>query len=35
LIDAGARRVEFGSPHGLDAEEGVRLLGERVLPRFA
>jgi 5,10-methylenetetrahydromethanopterin reductase len=32
LVDAGARRVEFGSPHGLTAEEGVRLLGERVLP---
>jgi 5,10-methylenetetrahydromethanopterin reductase len=35
LIDAGARRVEFGSPHGLEPEAGVRLLGERVLPRFA
>lgn len=32
LFDAGARRVEFGTPHGLSAEEGLRLLGERVLP---
>lgn len=32
LVDAGARRVEFGSPHGLEPEEGMRLLGERVLP---
>jgi 5,10-methylenetetrahydromethanopterin reductase len=34
LFDAGAHRVEFGSPHGLTAEEGIRLLGERVLPRL-
>ena len=34
LFDAGARRVEFGSPHGLTEEEGIRLLGERVLPRL-
>ena len=34
LFDAGARRVEFGSPHGLTAEAGIRLLGERVLPRL-
>ena len=34
LFEAGARRVEFGSPHGLTAEEGIRLLGERVLPRL-
>src|SRR5713101_4137430 len=31
LFDAGAGRVEFGSPHGLSEEDGVRLLGERVL----
>jgi 5,10-methylenetetrahydromethanopterin reductase len=35
LLEAGARRVEFGSPHGLTEEEGIRLLGERVLPRIA
>ena len=34
LFAAGTRRVEFGSPHGLTAEEGIRLLGERVLPRL-
>lgn len=32
LFEAGAQRVEFGTPHGLTSEEGVRLLGERVLP---
>ena len=34
LFEAGARRVEFGSPHGLTADEGIRLLGEQVLPRL-
>lgn len=34
LFEAGARRVEFGSPHGLTEEDGIRLLGERVLPRL-
>jgi 5,10-methylenetetrahydromethanopterin reductase len=34
LFEAGARRVEFGSPHGLTEEEGIRLLGERVVPRL-
>jgi len=32
LIDAGVHRVEFGTPHGLTDDDGVRLLGERVLP---
>lgn len=32
LFEAGAHRVEFGTPHGLTTEEGLRLLGERVLP---
>jgi 5,10-methylenetetrahydromethanopterin reductase len=32
VIEAGAGRVDFGTPHGLSAEEGVRLLGTRVLP---
>lgn len=32
LFAAGAGRVEFGTPHGLTKEEGLRLLGERVLP---
>lgn len=34
IFDAGASRVEFGAPFGLDAERGLRLLGERVLPEF-
>ncbi|MBS1252706.1 MAG: hypothetical protein MAG451_01748 [Anaerolineales bacterium] len=32
LFEAGASRVEFGTPHGLKSEEGLRLLGEEVLP---
>jgi 5,10-methylenetetrahydromethanopterin reductase len=32
LFAAGATRVEFGTPHGLTADDGVRLLGERTLP---
>jgi 5,10-methylenetetrahydromethanopterin reductase len=32
LLDAGARRVEFGPPHGIDERTGVRLLAERVAP---
>jgi 5,10-methylenetetrahydromethanopterin reductase len=34
LYEAGAHRVEFGSPHGLTEEAGIRLLGEQVLPRL-
>ena len=32
LFEAGANRIEFGTPHGLTSSEGIRLLGERVLP---
>jgi len=32
LYRAGADRVEFGTPHGLSEEAGLRLLGEEVLP---
>ena len=32
LYAAGVHRVEFGTPHGLSEEEGLRLLGEQVLP---
>lgn len=32
LLDAGASRVEFGTPHGLTDLGGVELLGRRVLP---
>jgi 5,10-methylenetetrahydromethanopterin reductase len=34
LARAGVGRVEFGTPHGVDPLEGIRLLGERVLPSF-
>lgn len=32
LYEAGARRVEFGTPHGLTNRHGVELLASRVLP---
>jgi len=32
LYAAGVHRVEFGAPHGLDEAEGLRLLGEAVVP---
>jgi len=32
LYAAGVSRVEFGTPHGLDEGEGLKLLGEVVLP---
>ncbi|HEX8967251.1 MAG TPA: LLM class flavin-dependent oxidoreductase [Chloroflexota bacterium] len=35
LASAGITRVEFGTPHGLDSLDGIRLLGERVLPSFS
>jgi 5,10-methylenetetrahydromethanopterin reductase len=34
LIDAGVRRVEFGTPHGLTDDRGIELLGAEVLPRL-
>ena len=35
LIDAGATRVEYGTPHGLcNPLDGIKLLGEKVLPHF-
>lgn len=34
ILAAGASRVEFGTPHGLTPREGLRLLGERILPAF-
>ena len=33
LFDAGAHRVELGTPHGFSALDGIRLLGEQMLPR--
>ncbi len=32
LFAAGVSRIEFGTPHGLKSEEGIRLIGEKVLP---
>ena len=34
LLDAGAKRLEFGAPYGLSPETGLRLLGENVLPHL-
>ena len=34
VLDAGADRVDFGTPHGLTDAEGVALLGSRVLPQL-
>jgi 5,10-methylenetetrahydromethanopterin reductase len=34
VLDAGAGRVDFGTPHGLTDAEGVALLGTRVLPQL-
>jgi 5,10-methylenetetrahydromethanopterin reductase len=32
VFEAGASRVEFGSPHGRTDVYGVELIGEKVLP---
>jgi 5,10-methylenetetrahydromethanopterin reductase len=32
IFDAGASRIEFGTPHGLRSENGIRILGEQVIP---
>jgi 5,10-methylenetetrahydromethanopterin reductase len=34
LFEAGALRVEFGSPHGVDERSGVELLAREVAPRL-
>ena len=34
LFDAGAKRVEFGTPHGIDERRGVELLVREVAPRL-
>jgi 5,10-methylenetetrahydromethanopterin reductase len=34
LYEAGAARVEFGTPHGLTARRGLELLAERVVPEL-
>jgi 5,10-methylenetetrahydromethanopterin reductase len=33
LFEAGAKRVEFGTPHGIDERTGVELLAREVAPR--
>ncbi|SDG77437.1 LLM class flavin-dependent oxidoreductase [Microbacterium pygmaeum] len=35
LIEAGVDRIEFGTPHGIDSAEGIRMLGREVLPRLS
>jgi 5,10-methylenetetrahydromethanopterin reductase len=32
VLGAGAERVEFGTPHGTSDDQGLELLGSRVLP---
>ncbi len=32
LLDAGAARIEFGTPHGRTDEHGIELIGKHVLP---
>lgn len=32
LFEAGANRIEFGTPHGLNPKNGLALLGDIVLP---
>ncbi|NDL56719.1 LLM class flavin-dependent oxidoreductase [Phytoactinopolyspora mesophila] len=32
VIEAGASRIEFGTPHGLTDGKGIELLGRKVLP---
>ncbi|MEX2028574.1 MAG: LLM class flavin-dependent oxidoreductase, partial [Candidatus Curtissbacteria bacterium] len=34
IFEAGASRVEFGAPHGIDQVEGIHLLGQKVLAYF-
>lgn len=35
LLDAGAKRVEFGTPHGLTWQRGLELLRTEVLPALS
>jgi 5,10-methylenetetrahydromethanopterin reductase len=34
LFAAGASRIEFGTPHGIPPQNGIRILGEQVIPRL-
>lgn len=35
LFAAGVARIEFGTPHGINPGDGLRLLGRRVVPALA
>ncbi|MEZ4521852.1 MAG: LLM class flavin-dependent oxidoreductase [Thermomicrobiales bacterium] len=35
VFEAGAGRIEFGTPHGLSTASGIKLLGDVVLPSLA
>lgn len=32
LFEAGATRIEYGTPHGFSSETGICLIGEQILP---
>ena len=32
IFNKGGTRVEYGTPHGLNSIEGIKLLGDQVLP---
>lgn len=34
VFDAGAGRIDFGTPHGVPEERGVELLCTQVVPRL-
>jgi 5,10-methylenetetrahydromethanopterin reductase len=34
LFEAGAQRIEFGTPHGLQSETGIHILGRNVIPEL-
>ncbi len=34
IFEAGASRIEFGTPHGIRPETGIGLLGKRILPEL-
>ena len=35
IYDAGAKRVEFGTPHGINQAEAIRILGKKVVPALS
>ena len=34
LYAAGATRIEYGTPHGISPQNGIRIIGEQVIPHF-